>query len=896
MRRTRTKTFLLYTVVFAVLFYLCFWYWNRQYNKSIMCLYDGMNQCYLYFVYIGRWLRECARTIFISHSLNIPMYDIGIGFGDDIFAIVNMQIADPFMWIFSIAPESHSETAYTLMIVCKLYAAGLAFLWLCARRSYNPDMSIIGAIVYVFSAHTYMLNMGTFFLNPLYIFPIVIIGVDELWNRRRSRLFILSIAWLITNNFYIAYMGIILVVLYCVVRLLEQRANFCTVRAIIGQIGKYLVHGILGAGLSMACLLPMILIMFSSNRAHADFDQPILYTLDYYLQWFSEFTGSYMMLGRDSYIGFPVIAFIGILILFGLHGKFVHLKAELVLLTIGMFIPAWGSLMNGMGYCANRWSYAYVLLVAIVTVEALQHYRDLSHRAMIMISAIMVVYLAWRCWYTGWRETIPIILVCVIILIWMSMSQKGIDLLQGRAGYVSLLALAMISAVIPAFYHFSEDYDNAIAVNAHTSYCYDTILNAGALPILRDVEQSNNTRFDSYNAGTISNETMMYGVSGMELYSSFGNNYLNEFMRETGLLTKAANTYFGLNRRTELDHLMGAERFLVTTGEESVGLPYGYSELELTEDSHGQDYSSYHTTYGTSLVHTFSNLVSASDYESLDPLDRQQVLMQAAVIDDTRANSTLDDLDLDEDAVDYSMELVNVTQEGNVYHAKQGSIVLTPADGSILSDGEVYVYLKGIDYSSGENNSYNVYVNGLLNGEDTGYTERLRGTNNKNHIYEGRHDWLICIGNIGAGGIDSVSLEFEGDGTYTIEDIGLYFRSDEELAANLDRLNVFDGEVSLDTNEISFTTNADAEQYYLISVPYSTGWKATIDGASAEIIKADTAFMLVEVPAGTHEIVLHYCTPGLVPGILCAILSLAVIMVWYLHSRRVERGSVAAAQ
>lgn len=844
MRRSRAKTIALYTVVFAVLFCLCFWCWNREYNKSIMSLYDGLTQYYLEFVYIGRWIRECAETLFVSHSLDIPMFDISIGFGDDIITMGSTHIADPFMWIFSLAPETYSEASYTWMIIAKLYCGGLSFLYLCNRRGYSRRASIIGAIVYVFSANSYILNMFAYFLNMLYIFPLVIAGADDLWRKKRSRLFLFSMAWLFFNAFYFAYMSTILLVFYCLLRMIEERDEFASVRLIFVQVGKYIVHVVLGAMLAMPLLLPVLNLMLSSQRIGADYERTILYSLDYYKNWFLGFISSYIMASRDCYIGYSVLAVAGIVILFAHRRQNTRLKVEFVLMTLGMLLPVWGSIMNGMSYSANRWNYAYTLVIAINVVLGVQ----------------ALPRIAWH-----------------------------------RVGDVALLAVAMVSVVVPAWLHFSEDHENALATNVHRDYAYDTITNAGAMPLLQDVGQAENSRFDSYNAGTINNESMMYGVSGMELYSSYGNTVINAFHREMTMLTNATNVYYGLNRRSELEHLMGAERFLITTGEESVGLPYGYSKLELTEDSHGQDYSSYHTTYATSLVHSFDTLVGTSDWEALNPVDRQQALIQAVVVEDGLANASIGDLDLDNDVVPYTVEYDSVTRDGDVYTAEGGRLILHPTENSLMTNGEIYVYLKGIDYSNGDATNYDVFVRGLHDGEETGYYDRLRGTNNKNHIYEGRHDWLICIGDVGADGIDAVSLEFGGDGTYTIEEIGLYFRSNEELAANLNRLNVFEGEVSLDTNEISFTTNADAEQYYLISIPYSMGWKATIDGASAEIIKADTAFMLIQVPAGTHEIVLRYCTPGLVPGILCAILSLAVIMVWYLYVRRTEHGSEAVA-
>ncbi|MEG2533819.1 MAG: YfhO family protein, partial [Gordonibacter sp.] len=48
---------------------------------------------------------------------------------------------------------------------------------------------------------------------------------------------------------------------------------------------------------------------------------------------------------------------------------------------------------------------------------------------------------------------------------------------------------------------------------------------------------------------------------------------------------------------------------------------------------------------------------------------------------------------------------------------------------------------------------------------------------------------------------------------------------------------------------------------------YSEGWKAVVDGEEVPIKRANTAFMALELGAGSHDIKLTYMTPGLLQGI-----------------------------
>ena len=56
------------------------------------------------------------------------------------------------------------------------------------------------------------------------------------------------------------------------------------------------------------------------------------------------------------------------------------------------------------------------------------------------------------------------------------------------------------------------------------------------------------------------------------------------------------------------------------------------------------------------------------------------------------------------------------------------------------------------------------------------------------------------------------------------------------------------------------------EKLLCMTIPYSSGWRAYIDGVETEILKVDTMYMAVDVPEGTHQIEFYYCTPYLKTG------------------------------
>ena len=70
----------------------------------------------------------------------------------------------------------------------------------------------------------------------------------------------------------------------------------------------------------------------------------------------------------------------------------------------------------------------------------------------------------------------------------------------------------------------------------------------------------------------------------------------------------------------------------------------------------------------------------------------------------------------------------------------------------------------------------------------------------------------------------------------------------------------------MEANRISGEIQLDQAKALCITIPYSEGWTATVDGVETELKRANTMFMEMELEPGSHEIVLTYRTPGLAAG------------------------------
>ena len=88
-RDSKKDFYLLYTLVFGVISFFIYYQFAGN-GKSLVWSHDGIPQHLNSLAYYGRYLREVLHTIFVEHKLELPMWDMNIGYGSDI--LTTLQI------------------------------------------------------------------------------------------------------------------------------------------------------------------------------------------------------------------------------------------------------------------------------------------------------------------------------------------------------------------------------------------------------------------------------------------------------------------------------------------------------------------------------------------------------------------------------------------------------------------------------------------------------------------------------------------------------------------------------------------------------------------------------------------------------------------------------------
>ena len=134
------------------------------------------------------------------------------------------------------------------------------------------------------------------------------------------------------------------------------------------------------------------------------------------------------------------------------------------------------------------------------------------------------------------------------------------------------------------------------------------------------------------------------------------------------------------------------------------------------------------------------------------------------------------------------------------------------------------------------------------------------------------------------------TITFPKAGKFKLEDIEIFALSMDKYPEQIENLREEPLEnIKMDINQITGTVNLSKNKILCLSIPYSKGWSAKVDGEPVEILRGNYMFMAIPLEAGYHEIEFNYFTPGLRMGFVCTGVSVLIIgrRVWKERRRKV---------
>lgn len=911
-KEKKADFYILYTIVFAVIslvIYGCF-YFN---GKSLVWSHDGVPQHINALAYYGKYLRNVLKTLVFDHKISLPMWDMHIGYGSDILTTLHYYVIGDPLTLFSVfVPEKNTEILYEILIFLRIYLAGITFSIYCFYRENPKQATFIGCLVYIFAGWTIYASMKhPYFSNPMIYLPLVLMGIDKVYKKEKPYLFIWATAVAAMSNFYFFYMISIFMVLYAAFRyfgIFRKRSVKDVFQWFLKFAGFYLVALMIAA----LIFLPVVMTLFGTERFQAQNYVPLLYDRIYYEKYLGCLIGENMI--QWGVAGYSAVAMAGVFVIFSKKKKYTGLKLGFVLLNLFLLIPFAGHVLNGFSYVSNRWIWAYGMLIAYILVQAYPELFTLQMREKRRIFIMLLVYCVLALVSKSARTERNSMAVMLLVLAVFTVLSYGNIFMQGKYLCGMLVAVLVTSIILNVSYQYSYE-KNYLSEFEEKNRALEELQDGPDRTIL-SLDGSSSSRYDQYKTGSYVNTAMYMGTNSTSYYFSVANGNISRFFEEMYLNTPWDYHYSSLDGRTILDRLASVKYFAVKRNGYGY-IPYGYDE----EAASTKKYRIYEDEDSLPLGYTYDSWISREKYEKLSVTEKQQALLQGAVVENSSLPET--QLSFDDKKADFTLEA------GKGCKIKDGKIIVTKKNAKISigyrgePKSEVYLIAKNLDFSAYSPreqvsdkkwNSLTEYEKNQILYEDDNWRywkeskesavevslgsvdKTIRIFTDKYNGYSGRHNFLLNMGykNYSAG---TMTLTFSMPGEYTFDDLYLVCQPMESVEKQTEKLGKESLEnVSMETNKIIGDIEVSSDKFLAFSIPYSAGFRAYVDGKKVDLIKANSMYMGIELKKGKHEIVLTYCTPYIVPGLILTATGLLLFLLIAVSYRKPKKSGERGKQ
>ena len=837
---------------------------------------DGLSQHFSALAYYGEALREFFRNLLAGHP-KLVMWDMSLGYGADILSTLNYYaIGDPLNLLYGFVSPKNTETMYDFMIVLRMYLAGITFIMYARKMKKRSYGTVIGALVYVFSGFCFRLGLRhPFFINPMIYFPLLCLGIEKIYQRERPYVFIFAVCVSAMSNYYFLYMLTIFAVIYAWIRFYKYTEEN-KMKNFFLTILKFGMYYTLGIAMAAVILLPSVIGFLGNGRYGngVDWKSLIVYPGKYYLLLIENFIG-YGNMGSNTNAGYlPIVGIVVLFTLFSQRMKHKKYRVAFIASIIALILPIFGYAFNGFSYANNRWAFALSFIVALLTAEMYPRLFVMSKRQQIGIGAGIIIYTVFCIIVNASGEEIlknkGIMAACGLIAVFyillLIFQRLGYDT-QKRIVRVSMAILLLISVGVHGYYRFDpKGY----------AYTQEFMDQGQAYRTLKE---------DNIRMLSKANDPSVYRVHAEGYrYKNYGLiNHLNTISGYYSITAKCvtdtikgydtlgmqyADKYKGVDQRLGLLSLAGVKYITVAHNSQvakdvsSMGdVPYGVEKLRKKGNI-----TLYKNKYALPFAYAYDSYMTEQQYEQLNGIGKEQAMLAQIILNQHPADKEIQHNE-QRNGPDIQTISLPETRISSPKGKKYADITVP-----VEKDKETYLYFKNLVYHGKKNGDDKFILTGrkgtkgiLVTQNDVQQKIHIQSTFNP--YYFGRKDYIVKINHQTSKAKEKVRLNFLSPGEYEFDDISLITVPKKDVLARLkERKENSMKQIQYEGNHFRGVYHAKKDQILCVTIPYSKGWKATVNGNRTKIYKANGMFMGIIMKKGTQSVKLDYETPGLKIG------------------------------
>lgn len=864
------RTVKLYTIFFIITSLIVFSQFIIQ-EKLFIWNIDGF-QLHFPIMYD---LRENIINMIRGNFSNIPTWSWQMGLGVE---YIYLMFYDIFNILAIFFPRNMIGSVYSATVILRLYLSGLFLILYVKEFDVDIIARVAGALIYSFCGFLLFAAVRhPFFINPVVILPLVLLGIEKIIRKENPNLFIFSVMLATINQYYFLYMIAMICIIYTIIRYYDwyDKINIKSFMLFILKVGLCAIIGVLCAGI---VLLPMIAIFFNSNRSvNTDINLPILYSFKYYSNFIKQFiatgyTGSWTRLMFSS-ITWLMLS----LLLFKKQNQYKLFKRIIVVTTIMLLIPIIGFVMNAFNGAENRWGFAYAFFVAVSTSICLND-RDkfnVKDFKIMFISIVMYIsYIFISGEYVVYHYLIGIIFLLVFYII-LIVNKYNIIKNKKIINYI-ILGLICINIGLIGNGVYSKDGLNYIKEFSSTKNLlvkFDKNNDGIHTKINNNSEEFYRVEQTNYSNGANSNYSYMVSndglINNMNIIGNFNNTqnkYTYKFFLENQL-NMTELMVAGLDQRAALNSLLSAKYQILNDDNEKF-VPYGYEKIKEKKNT-----NLYENKYVLPIGFVYDKYISRNEYEKQLAIDKGRLLLQGVVLDDI-SSSKLEQIDpnIYSQNLDYKIiESKNINVVDNTFKVnKDGGEILIET--TAPQNSELYIGVAGVHR---DNSSKDAFIDLSIDGSD----KKIKLEEKSEKFKVESDDRVVYMGYTKENEEKKeIKITFDKKGKYSFDSFYIKSVSMDNYEQDIMKLKEKQlNNIKFTNNTVSGDVDLKNEGILFLSIPYSSGWHAIVNGEEVETIRVNTGFVGVPLKEGYSKIDMVYKVPLLKEG---AIISVIGILLW----------------
>ncbi len=787
------------------------------------------------------------------------IYSFNMASGLPIFRNFLNYLSSPFNILMFLFPRNLLITSYSYIIGLKAVASSVTMVYYLSKKFNTKSLLLIPmGIIYAFSAYFSAYYWNIMWLDGMVFLPLITLGIENIINKKKWKLYTFSLALMLLANYFIGYMICIYSVVYFVFyNLYKMKFSFKNWRIVTKESfkrcfifgGASLLAGSLGAFL----LLPMASSMQSISATGGVFPTSQYYDFELVDYLKSHLTGVSTTVFASDEITSPNIS-CGILsialLLVYLINLEIPLKNKICYLTVlGFFIFAFFN--PGLDYILHafhvpndlpyRYSFLYSFVLVVISTYGLLNVKKLKYPLVFISYALIMTILAYisQDEWAGASANMIYINMIILTLYFVFYSAYRYIKSMNALFYSAFIIVAAIDVIVSINYNWditqvlSTFYDDYEATEELLDYA-------------KDYDDGLFYRIENTTMMTL-NDGSWYDYYGLTTFSSMAYESLAILQHNLGIPGNEINSYYYVQSTPIYDLMFDIKYFIGNSNDLNRYVPLKTIEETLNEFQ-----------YNVGLVFSVSKEIKDWNYKDGNPFTIQN------------------------DFINKTTGISNVLTETPLLNTEElyndnNTIILKYSFENPNDNMYFYTEDVGIDYF--------IIGDALYYNNDT-YQTTTSYSSELTYSYVESYDEKKVI-NISSGE-DEVVIYVAYNSFYP-DSLKVYNINHNLFDKAYDKLNSY----KLDMTEfhesmISGNITLDENMSVYTSIPYDEGWKVFVDDKLVDTYKVGDALLAFDATPGTHKITIKYSIPHLALGLSITSFGIIFLLINKFHGKKIK--------